>query len=163
MKHGFYVRHLKGNDIMKSINIICVGNLRENYWKEAAGEYQKRLKKYCNLNIFEVKESDKNSESAGLLNKINTNLKEFLILCDISGQKVGSAQFSEVLNDKFCLNSGITFIIGGSDGVNDEIRKRADLLVSFSDMTFPHQMFRVILLEQIYRAFKIMKNEKYHK
>lgn len=148
---------------MKPINIICVGNLRENYWKEAALEYQKRLQKYCDLNIYEIKESDKEIESAFLLNRINQNSKEFIILCDIFGQKISSVQFSGVLYDKLCLNSGITIIIGGSDGVNDEIKKRADLLISFSDMTFPHQMFRIILLEQIYRAFKIMKNEKYHK
>ncbi|NMC57684.1 MAG: 23S rRNA (pseudouridine(1915)-N(3))-methyltransferase RlmH [Eubacteriaceae bacterium] len=148
---------------MKPINIICVDNLKEKYWKEAASEYQKRLQKYCELNIFEIKETDVENESAMLLNKINQNSKEFVILCDIFGQKFNSRQFSGLLNEKINQNSGITIIVGGSDGVNNEMKKRADLLVSFSDLTFPHQMFRVILLEQIYRAFKINKNEKYHK
>lgn len=148
---------------MKPINIICVGNLKEKYWKEASSEYQKRLQKYCELNIFEIKETDVENESALLLNKINQNSKEFVILCDILGQKFNSRQFSNLLNEKINQNSGITIIVGGSDGVNDEMKNRADLLVSFSDLTFPHQMFRVILLEQIYRAFKIKKNEKYHK
>lgn len=148
---------------MKQINLICVGNLRENYWKEAASEYTKRLKKYCDLNIFEAKETDIQSESAFLNNKIKQSKSDFVILCDISGRKLNSLKFSELLNEKLYQNNAITIIVGGSDGVNDEVKKQADLLVSFSDMTFPHQLFRIILLEQIYRAFKIMKNEKYHK
>lgn len=148
---------------MKPINIICTGNLKEKYLKEAASEYQKRLQKHCELNIFEIKEVGLENESALIINKINQNPKEFVILCDIFGQKLNSEQFSCLLSEKINQNSGITIIIGGSDGVNIEVKKRADLLISFSDLTFPHQMFRVILMEQIYRAFKIMKNEKYHK
>lgn len=148
---------------MKPVNIICVGNLKEKYWKEAASEYQKRLQKHCELNIFEVKEAGFENESALIINKINQNPKEFVILCDIFGQKLNSEKFSDLLSENINQNSGITVIIGGSDGVNNEVKKRADLLISFSDFTFPHQMFRIILLEQIYRAFKIMKNEKYHK
>jgi 23S rRNA (pseudouridine1915-N3)-methyltransferase len=146
---------------MKTINIICVGNLRERYWREAGAEYGKRIQRYCDLNITEIKESDTARESGLILKKLD--IKSYVVLCDLYGKKYSSTAFAGFLNEKLESNDSLTFIIGGSDGVAEEVQKQADLLLSFSDMTFPHQMFRVFLLEQIYRGFKILRNEKYHK
>jgi 23S rRNA (pseudouridine1915-N3)-methyltransferase len=146
---------------MKTINIICVGNLRERYWREAGGEYSKRIQKYCDLNITEIKESDRAQESSFILKKIEP--RSYVFVCDICGNKYSSTKFAALISEKLELNTSLTFIIGGSDGVSEEVKKQANMLLSFSDMTFPHQMFRIFLLEQIYRSFKILKNEKYHK
>jgi 23S rRNA (pseudouridine1915-N3)-methyltransferase len=157
------------------ISIIAVGKLKEVYWKEAVKEYSKRLSRYCQLtldDVDEVKSSDNvneaekmiilKGEGENILRKIKKD--SFLIVLDIKGLKLSSEQLSERINELGIMGkSNITFIIGGSLGLSSEILEMANLRLSFSDMTFPHQMMKVILLEQIYRSFKINSNEMYHK
>lgn len=150
------------------IKIITVGTIKEKYLKEAIQEYQKRISKYVKLEIVEVKDEgydDINKvlkiEEERVLKHIND--KEYLITLEIEGKQYTSEEFANKLDKLLLNNSKITFIIGGSHGLSNEIKKRANLHLSFSKMTFPHQLFRVFLLEQIYRAYKIKNNESYHK
>ena len=160
---------------MLNIKIICVGKLKEKYWKEAVSEYSKRLNAYCKLTINEVRDekiSDSNSsadeekvkdmEGKQILKNIKDS--DYVICLDLSGEELNSLQLSEKL-DKLALTgtNQIDFIIGGSLGIGKEVLDRADEKMSFSKLTFPHQMIRTILLEQIYRAFKISRGEVYHK
>lgn len=155
------------------INIIAVGKIKEKYLKEAIDEYKKRLSKFCSLNIIEIDEcvakveNDANikksidDESKSIISKIKN---EYVIALDIDGKEYNTLELSDKVNDiKLKGTSEISFIIGGSYGLSETIKKRADLRLSFSKLTFPHQLFRVILLEQIYRVFKIANNEPYHK
>lgn len=148
-----------------NIYIVCVGKLKEKYWQDACGEYIKRLTRFCKLQITELAESksdDKNEESREILAKLPKGA--YVIALDVGGKRFSS----EAMADKFAGLavdgiSDICFIIGGSNGFNDDVRRAADLRLSFSDFTFPHQLMRVILLEQVYRCFKINAGEKYHK
>lgn len=148
------------------IKIICLGSVKETYLKEAIKEYQKRLSKYTKLEIVELKdEKDSNNplkkEKESILNHINS--KDNLVILDIKGKEYTSEEFSDFINKELANNSNITFIIGSSTGLDEEIKMLSNKKVSFSLLTFPHQLFRVILLEQIYRSFKILNNETYHK
>lgn len=148
-----------------NIRILCVGTLKEKYWKDAVAEYSKRLTAYCALSIEEVRESpleDVNEEGDRILKKIKSD--EVVIALEIQGASKSSTELSSEL-DALALagKSNIVFVIGGSMGLSAAVSSRADRSLSFSKMTFPHQMMRVILLEQIYRSFKISRNEKYHK
>ena len=143
------------------IKLICVGKLKEDYWKSAVCEYIKRISRYHKIEIVEINDSNINDETKMILGKINE--KDYNILLDINGSKLNSLELADKINNTFINYSNITFIIGGSDGVGDEVRENVDYRLSFSDLTFPHQLFRVILLEQIYRCFKINNNESYHK
>ena len=150
------------------IKIICVGKLKEKFFEEACQEYIKRLSKYTKLEIIEIPDfkSDIPSielekEKEKILPKIDG--RDFIITLEIEGQQLNSIEFSEKL-DKFMMeNANITFIIGGSSGLHNDIKLRANYSLSFSKMTFPHQLFRILLLEQIYRCFKIIHKETYHK
>lgn len=149
------------------IKIICVGKVKEKFYNDAINEYKKRIGKYTKIEIIELKDEayDKDKtikkESDEILRVINNN--DYNIGLDISGNMLDSVSFANKIDNIFQINSNITFIIGGSYGFNDEVRSRCSYLLSFSKMTFPHQLFRVILLEQIYRSFRILNNEKYHK
>lgn len=157
------------------ISIICVGKLKEKYWQLAVCEYSKRLSKYCKLEIIEVpdekapdnmsaadEERVRNKEGERILKNIKEDC--YVVALDIVGKSLSSEEFSSWAEEKMTRGiSHITFIIGGSIGIGDEVMKRADFKISFSKMTFPHQMMRVILLEQFYRGMKIIKNEPYHK
>lgn len=156
------------------INIICIGKLKEKYWTEAVKEYMKRLGAYCDPVITELKESKltgegqaaeaavKKAEGRDILSRIDKG--SYVITLEIKGKKLSSEQFSDKINAlSIDGKSDIVFVIGGSLGLDEEVSKRADFKISFSDMTFPHQMMRVILLEQIYRCFKIIRCETYHK
>ena len=157
------------------INVICIGKLKERYWEDAIAEYSKRLRPYCGLRITELKESllkknagpveeeeVKYNEGQEILQKIGP--KDYVITLEIKGKKMSSEQLSEKLTELGLVGSStIDFVIGGSLGLSPEVSRRADFKLSFSDMTFPHQMMRVILLEQIYRSFKIQRGEPYHK
>ena len=149
------------------IKIICVGKVKENYYREAIEEYLKRLSKYTKVDIIEVndlnydKEKTIREESKLIIDKLSNN--DYKILMDINGEILDSVTLSKKLNDLMISNSNITFIIGGSYGVSDELKRMVDYRLSFSSLTFPHQLFRVVLLEQIYRCFKIINNEEYHK
>lgn len=158
-----------------NIQIICVGKLKEKYWQDACAEYMKRLGRYCNIEIVELKESRlpenaspadeenvKREEGASILKAIKDGT--YVITLEILGKMLDSPQLAEKM-DELALGgkSNIAFVIGGSLGLSAEVSKRSDYKLSFSKMTFPHQMMRVILLEQIYRSFKINRHETYHK
>jgi len=150
------------------IKIICVGKLKENYLKEAVLEYTKRLSKYTKISLIEINDvsnMDINTiikkEQDEILKHIES--KDYIIALDIDGFSISSTEFAKKISDTFISYSNITFIIGGSYGLSDEIKKLSNYRMSFSKLTFPHQLFRVMLLEQIYRAFKINNNEEYHK
>ena len=143
------------------IKIICVGKVKEKYLRDMIDDYIKRISKYHKIEIIELTDSNINKEKEELLKVINT--KDYNIVMDIDGNNLSSREFAEKIDKTFLINSNITFIIGGSDGVSPEIKELANYRLSFSKLTFPHQLFRGILLEQIYRAFKILNNESYHK
>lgn len=157
------------------VTVIGVGRLKEKYWQAAIEEYSKRLSKYVKLDIIEVadekapetlsaaeEEIVKRNEGARILKNIKDG--DYVIALAINGKMLGSEELSEFLNERMVRGAGhIVFVIGGSLGLSKEVLDRADYKLSFSKMTFPHQMMRVILLEQFYRAVKIMKNEPYHK
>ena len=143
------------------IKIICVGKIKEKFYRDAIAEYLKRLSKYHKIVIEELPDSNKQKEEKLLLKKLNQ--KDYNIILDIDGKMLNSIELSNHLDKTFQINSNITFIIGGSDGLTENVKKTANLKLYFSKMTFPHQLFRVILLEQIYRSFKIINNETYHK
>lgn len=157
------------------ITIIAVGKVKEKFYRDAIAEYSKRLSRYCKFEIIEVadektKEHASNNENELVLekerDKILTFLKQdaYIIATAIEGRKKDSVNFSKDLND-VCISgkSHIIFLIGGSLGLHCDLKKQANELLSFSDMTFPHQMMRLVLTEQIYRAFRIINNEPYHK
>lgn len=158
-----------------NIKIICIGKLKEKYWTEAVAEYVKRISRFARIEIIELKEtrisdrpseaeeeSVKKSEGTEILKKIKKD--DYCITLEIKGKELSSEQLAKQL-DRLALDgkSNISFVIGGSLGLSQEVSARADFKLSFSPMTFPHQMMRVILLEQIYRCFKINNNETYHK
>ena len=143
------------------IKIICVGKVKEKYLRDMINDYAKRISKYHKIEIIELTDSNINKEKEELLRVINT--KDYNIVMDIDGNNLSSREFAEKIDKIFLINSNITFIIGGSDGISPEIKELANYRLSFSKLTFPHQLFRGILLEQIYRAFKILNNESYHK
>lgn len=150
------------------IKIICIGNLKEKYLQEAENEYLKRLKKYTKLEIIELKEEtqDMNSALAKEKEKIEQHISNngYIIVLDINGEKLSSLELSnKIQNILATQNKDIIFIIGSSYGIHEDIKNKADLKISFSDLTFPHQLFRIMFLEQIYRSFKIINNEPYHK
>ena len=158
---------------MLHIDIICVGKLKEDYLKNAILEYSKRLSKYCILNIVELqdekvpstlseKEKEKiiQKESTAILNSIKEN--SYVIALDLNGKQYSSEEFSEKISEISLFNSHITFLIGGTLGMSKELLSFSNELISFSKMTFPHQLIRVFLLEQLFRSFKISHNETYH-
>ncbi len=143
------------------ITILCVGKIKELYLKDMIDDYSKRISKYHKLNILELKDSNIINEEIEIMNHLKKD--SYKIALDIKGTKYTSLSFAKMINDTFIHNSNITFIIGGSNGIGDNVKKICNDLISFSDMTFPHGLFRAILLEQIYRSFKINNNENYHK
>ena len=145
-----------------NITILCVGKLKEKYWTEAAAEYRKRLSRYCTITVEELKEENPEAEGQNILKRLKKDT--FVIALEIQGKALSSEELSSKLQELALEGkSDITFVIGGSDGLSEEVSRRSDLKLSFSRMTFPHQMIRIFLLEQIYRSFKIMKGETYHK
>ncbi len=156
------------------ITIACVGKIKEKYFTDAINEYAKRLSRYVTLNIAEVpdEKAPENMSPAQMEQvkeiegeRLNKVIKDgYVVALAINGKKMTSEGFASFISDTMVKGaSHITFVIGGSLGLSDKILKRADFKLSFSDMTFPHQLMRVVLLEQIYRANRIMKNEPYHK
>lgn len=158
-----------------NITILAVGKIKESFYREALAEYQKRLGRYCRLEIIEVadeptpekaspvqEDAIREKEAQRILKKLRDN--SFVITLEITGKKYDSEKFAEKLEDlALAGKSQLVFIIGGSLGLHPSVSKRADLKLSFSDMTFPHQLMRVILVEQIYRAFRIINGAPYHK
>lgn len=158
-----------------NIDILCVGKIKEDYLRAAIAEYLKRLQKYCKLNIIEVAdEKTVDKQSKALDEQVKSREGErlikyikddaYVITLEIGGKMLDSVEFSSLI-DKLSVNSvsNIQFIIGGSLGLSPDVLKKSDMALSFSKMTFPHQLMRVILLEQIYRGYRISNNEPYHK
>ena len=150
------------------IKIVCIGKVKESYLRDAIEEYKKRISKYTQLEIIELEDysfQDNNvtlkKEKEKILKVLNN--KDYIITLEIDGNQITSEEFANKIDKTFIDNSNITFIIGGSYGLDEEIKKLSNFKLSFSKMTFPHQLFRLILLEQIYRAFKINNHEEYHK
>ena len=159
---------------MLNIKIICVGKLKEKYWQEACAEYVKRLRGYCNVELIEVKEEklpanasaadERNvidAEGRSLLDKLGKS--DYVIALDVKGKELSSEEIAGRLSEISFTHSSVAFLIGGSLGLSDEVKARADAKLSFGRITLPHQLARVVALEQIYRAFKINANETYHK
>lgn len=158
-----------------NITLITVGKIKEKYLKEAIAEYVKRLRKYCKINIIELSDEKtpdnasekdeliiKNKEGEQILKHIKDNM--YVIALDLKGKTLSSEELAEYIRDLGVKGeSNIAFIIGGSLGISENVLKRANYKLCFSKMTFPHQLFRVMLLEQIYRGFRIIKGEPYHK
>lgn len=157
------------------ITVITVGKLKEKFFREAVSEYEKRLGRYCKLEIRETAD-EKTPDGASETEREQILLKEgeriakllpdsaYVVTLEIEGRKFTSESFAAEIERLFVNGAGhLVFVIGGSLGLHNSIKRRADLAVSFSDMTFPHQLMRVVLLEQIYRAFRIINGEPYHK
>ena len=148
------------------MKIICVGKVKEKFFVDAINEYSKRISKYTKLEILEI--SDESNESIAMkkegekiLSKIKDN--DYVVTLEIEGNSLTSLDFAKKIDNNFNSNKNLTFVIGGSYGLDESVKSRSDYKLSFSKFTFPHQLFRVILLEQIYRAYKIKYNENYHK
>lgn len=159
---------------MLHINIVCVGKIKESFFRDAIAEYSKRLSRFCTLNIVELQDekipdkasekiefSIKEKEGLNILNHIKKD--SYVIGLDLKGKEFDSITFSKEIENISITNSSLTFIIGGSLGLSSEVLSTCNKLVCFSKMTFPHQLIRIFLLEQLYRAFKISNNETYHK
>lgn len=145
------------------IKIICFGKLKENYLVNAVNDYYERVNKYHKISILELKDSENIIDEEKELLKIIQNDKSYKILLDIKGEEVSSIEFSTLINNKLTHFSSITFIIGSSNGVSENIKNFVNQRISFGKITMPHGLFRAVLLEQIYRSFKILNNESYHK
>ncbi len=159
---------------MLNVNIICVGNLKEKFFTDALSEYKKRLSRYCKFEVVELSEEkiadnvtqsqiDKTLKKEGekILAKISKS--DFVVAMCIEGKQLSSEGLARKIEDISLTSSTVNFVIGGSWGLSDDVKNRADMRLSVSKMTFPHQLFRVMLSEQIYRAFSINANAKYHK
>ena len=150
------------------IKIICIGKLKENYLKEALKDYEKRISKYTKIEIIELAdinnydiEKSIKEEGENILKQISN--RDYVITLEIEGKMLSSTELATKLDNINLETSNITFIIGGSNGISEDVKKRSNFSLSFSNLTFPHGLFRIILLEQLYRTYKIRNNEKYHK
>lgn len=143
------------------IKIICVGKIKEEYLSLLIKDYYKRINKYHRLEIIELKDSDKKSEGDLILKNVKSN--EFIVTMEINGNNLSSVELSSSINKWLAEYANITFIIGGSTGLDERVLSISKYRLSFGKNTFPHGLFRGILLEQIYRSFKIINNETYHK
>ena len=156
---------------MIRINVVCIGKIKEKYIKEGINEFLKRLSKYIKLEIIELAEEDDNkgienainSETERIINVISKKSYSYNILLDLKGKMLDSEEMAQKIEEISMISSEINFIIGGSNGVNDNLRKIVDFRLCFSPMTFPHQLMRLILTEQLYRWVSINNNIKYHK
>lgn len=159
---------------MLHINVVCVGKIKENFFKDAIAEYSKRLSRFCNLDIIElpdekipdnaslaVENEIKEKEGRNIINHLKKD--NFVIALDLKGKEFSSVEFSKKISDISLNFSNITFIIGGSLGLSSSALEHCQSSICFSKMTFPHQLIRIFLLEQLYRGFKIANNETYHK
>lgn len=156
---------------MVKINIVCIGKVKDKYIRDGIEEFSKRLSRYANFSIVELSEEDDNKgiesaiskETERIINVINKKSQSYNILLDLKGKQKSSEEMAELLEKITIQKSEINFIIGGSNGVGDELRRIVDFKLNFSLFTFPHQLMRLILAEQIYRWISINNNIKYHK
>ena len=156
------------------VTLICVGKVKEKFYRDAIKEYEKRLGAYIKLNTIEINDEkvkvENSSEIAIAMDKEGKNIlskikdNQYVITLEILGKNLSSEDFAEKINNLMLTgNSDVVLVIGGSYGLSDEVKKRSNYALSFSKMTFPHQMMRVILLEQVYRAYRIITGASYHK
>ena len=145
---------------MIKVSVVCVGKIKEEYLRQACAEYVKRLSRFCKVDIKELAEGKNLKEEAAAILK---NAKGYKIALCVEGGKLSSPALAEKVKSLVDKGEEITFIIGSSCGLDDTVKDEADLKLSFSEMTFPHQLMRVILLEQVYRAFMINAGSEYHK
>ena len=143
------------------IKIITVGKIKETYLKEGINDYLTRINKYHKVSLIEVIDSDIISEKKEIMSHLKA--RDYIITLEIEGKKLDSLSLARKIDELFITNSNIVFIIGGSTGLHNDIKTISNYKLSFSDFTFPHGLFRLILLEQLYRSFKILNNETYHK
>jgi len=143
------------------IKIICIGKLKEKYLAEGVKDYLTRIRKYHKLDLIELPDSNINTEGNEILKHLSN--KEYIISLAINGNQLSSPELANKIDKIFIINPNITFIVGGSNGIRQDILDKSNMLLSFSKLTYPHGLFRLILLEQIYRSFKILNNESYHK
>ncbi len=156
---------------MVKINIVCIGKIKDKYIRDGITEFSKRLSRYINLSVIELAEENDNKglenaiakETERIINTVTKKSKSYNILLDLKGKMKTSEEMAEKMEEISLTYSEINFIIGGSNGVGDEVREVSDFRLKFSPMTFPHQLMRLILFEQIYRWVTINKNIKYHK
>lgn len=157
---------------MMKINVVCIGSIKEKYYSDAISEYLKRLSKFYNIEIIELKEEKmpKNYSNADIENvktkeslAMEKLMKGYVIILDERGEQFSSVKMAEKLSKIMLSNSTISFVIGGSWGLSEDIKKKANMLLSFSKFTFPHQLMRVVLLEQLYRQTTILNNIPYAK
>ena len=144
------------------IKIICLGKIKEDYLNDLIKDYQTRITKYHKIEIIELKDQNDLDKEATDIEKY-LNPRDFIISCAIEGEQFDSKTFANKINETFNNYGTITFIIGSSEGIHSRIKDRSNLKLSFSKFTMPHGLFRGVLLEQIYRSFKIINNETYHK
>lgn len=143
------------------IKIITIGKLKEKYLKDAIADYKKRISKYHKIELIELPDTNTTKEKEEIKKHISS--KEYIVTMEIEGKELSSPELSRLIDKTFINYSCITFIIGSSEGLHDEIKSLSNYKLSFSKLTFPHGLFRLILLEQIYRSFKILNGETYHK
>lgn len=143
------------------IKIICIGKLKEKYLSDGVNDYLTRIKKYHKIDLIELPDTNIDNEGNEILKHLSS--KDYIISLAIKGTGLSSTELAEKIDKTFITNSNITFIIGGSNGIREDILAKSNMLLSFSKLTYPHGLFRLILLEQIYRSFKILNNESYHK
>lgn len=145
---------------MQKINVVCVGKIKEEFYRSAVNEYLKRLSRFAKIEIKEIAEGRTVEEEAPA---ILHSLKGFIFALCVEGEKLSSEDFASEIKRLSDKGEEITFVIGSSCGLSEAVKKKADMRLSFSDMTFPHQLMRVILCEQTYRAFMIISGGTYHK
>ena len=144
------------------IKLICMGKIKEDYLNKLIDDYKKRISRYHKIEVIELNDSnDLQKESVDILKHINN--QDYVIALDIDGENLDSVSLAKKIDSTFLNYGTITFIIGSSFGLHEDVKRRANYRLSFSKLTFPHGLFRGILLEQIYRSFKILNNETYHK
>ena len=157
---------------MIKVNLLVVGKVKEKYFADGINEYSKRLSRFCDFNIIEVPEENYSKIDEGTIKiikereaeRLKPHLKGYVVALAIEGKKYSSESFSKMISGLIDKGQGvITFVIGGSYGIHEDVKRTANSLMSFSDMTFPHTLFRLMFTEQIYRAFSIINGSAYHK
>ena len=148
---------------MRKVNIVCVGKIKEKYLTQGIEEYAKRLSRFCSFTVTELPDECGDCAVKKESEAIVKKLKGFVIICDLGGKQVTSPELAQIMEKAYLTAPEVTFVIGGSEGFDDSVRAKASERIAFGKVTYPHQLMRLILSEQIYRAFNILENTPYHK
>lgn len=154
-----------------NVNVVCIGKIKDKFYRDAVEEYAKRLSRFCKFTVVELSEKLLTGKNEADINVVKEDegkrilqaVKGYVIVLDMHGQQLSSEELARKISDITMKDSTVSFVIGGSYGLSDDVKKRADLVLSFGRMTLPHQLMRVVLTEQIYRAFTIIEGSGYHK